>query len=197
MTRAQLLGAAAAVAAALTGLFIGTRTVTNPTATRACIPFDGAPPPNLRTTRFYSVRLSPQAQALLGFSPTGDWEYVAMEVQAQEDESPNASLLARLAHHADVVGEVENRATPAFPPCQVAAVRSDDVAYPSPCACSTGSACNWTPPLAGGGFGASVAAPKNLTLPPGTWTGAGCRKKSCIVLGDGGRDASMHEACRP
>lgn len=194
MTRAQVLGAAAVVAAALLGIYQGVRTVTNPQPTRACVPFDGVKPANLKTTRFYSVRLSPVAQNLLGFPPTGEWEYVALEVQAPEDENPSATLLARLDNHDDVVGEIENRATPAFPSCQVAAVRSDDPLYPSPCACSTGANCNWTPPLAGGGFGASVAAPKGLTLPPGTWTGAGCKRKTCVELGG---SSSMPAACLP
>ena len=50
------------------------------------------------------------------------------------------------------------------------------------CACSTGSSCNWTPPLIGGGFGASTPAPKNLTLPAGTWSGAGCSLKTCVEM---------------
>jgi hypothetical protein len=45
-------------------------------------------------------------------------------------------------------------------------------------ACSTGANCNWTPPLQGGGVGASTAAPLGVTLPAGLWSGAGCRLKS-------------------
>lgn len=191
MTRSQLLGAGAALAAALLGIFAATRTVNNPTSTRACIPFDGAKPANLRTTRFYGVRLSPQAQALLGFSPTGEWEYVAMEIQSVPDENPPEALMRRLNSHADLVDEVEDRAVPAFPACEVAAVRSDDPAYPAKCACSTGANCNWTPPIIGG-LGPSEPAPKNLTLPPGTWSGAGCRKKNCIELAG---SPSMPAAC--
>ena len=193
MTRAQLLGAGAALAAALLGIFAATRTVNNPLPTRACIPFDGAPPANLKTTRFYGVRLSPQAQNLLGFSPTGEWEYVAMEIQAVENEDPPAALMARLNSHADLVDEVEDRAAPAFPSCEVAAIRSDDPAYPAKCACSTGSNCNWTPPIIGG-LGPSEAAPKNLTLPPGTFSGAGCKKKICVELAGSN---SMPAACIP
>jgi hypothetical protein len=193
MTRAQLLGAGAALATALLGIFLGTRTVNNPTATRACIPFDGAPPANLKTSRFYGVRISPQAQTLLGFSPTVEWEYVAMEIQAQENENPPAALMARLDMNADIVDEYEDRATPLFPSCQVAAVRSDDVAYPAKCGCSTGANCTWTPPIVGG-LGASVAAPKGITLPPGTFTGTGCRRKVCVELAGSN---SMPAACIP
>lgn len=182
MTRAQLLGAGAALAAALLGLFQLTRTVTNPTATRACVAFAGAPPANLKTTRFYGVRISETAAGLLGFAPRGHEEYVAMEIQAVDDESPPAALMARLNMNADIVDEVEDRATPLFPSCQVAAVRADDPAYPARCACSTGTNCNWTPPLSDGGFGSSVAAPRNLTLPAGTWSGAGCKRKVCVEL---------------
>lgn len=193
MTRAQILGAASVLATALLGLFLGTRTVNNPTATRACVTFDGAPPANLKTTRFYGVRLSPQAQGLLGFSPTDEWQYVAMEIQAVDDETPPAALLARLNMHADLVDEVEDRAAPLFPTCQVAAVRSDDVAYPAKCACSTGPTCLWTPPLPDGGFGPAEEAPRNLTLSPGTFSGAGCKKKICVELGG---TSSMPAECQ-
>lgn len=42
------------------------------------------------------------------------------------------------------------------------------------CACSTGTSCTLT---ADGGV-----APQGVTLPAGSWTGAGCRQKSCGVL---------------
>jgi hypothetical protein len=194
MTKAQLLGAGAALAAALLGLFQLTRTVTNPTTTRACIAFDGAKPANLKTSRFYGLRISPAAQSLLNFSPTTDWEYIAAEIQSVDDATPPPALMARLDMNADIVDEYEDRVTPLFPDCQVFAVRSDDPSFPAKCACSTGPTCLWTPPLPGGGFGTSVAAPRNLTLPPGTWSGVGCKRKVCIELGG---STSMPAACIP
>lgn len=50
------------------------------------------------------------------------------------------------------------------------------------CACSKGSSCNWTPPLPGGGVGASVAAPLGMTLPAGLWSGTGCSLKTCTEM---------------
>jgi hypothetical protein len=193
MTRTQFIGAASALALALLGLYAAERTVLNPLPTRACVTWPAGQPAGLQTTRFYNVRVSPAIQSLLGLAPTGEWEYVAMEIQHTLDEAP-ASVLARLDAHADVVGEVEDRVTPAFPACEVAVVRADDALYPSPCACSTGSNCNWTQPLADGAFAPSAPAPKNLTLPPGTWSGAGCRKKACVELSG---SPSMPAACAP
>jgi hypothetical protein len=58
---------------------------------------------------------------------------------------------------------------------------AQNVATGFACACrkATGT-CNWTPPLIGGGVGAATAAPFGMTLPPGLWSGAGCRLKPCI-----------------
>lgn len=61
-------------------------------------------------------------------------------------------------------------------------------------ACSTGANCTWTPPLIGGGFGSPVAAPKGLTLPPGTWAGTGCRLKTSVELYG---FESMPPECKP
>jgi hypothetical protein len=50
------------------------------------------------------------------------------------------------------------------------------------CACRGAGTCNWTPPLVGGGFGASTPAPKSMTIPAGLWSGAGCSLKACVEV---------------
>jgi hypothetical protein len=50
------------------------------------------------------------------------------------------------------------------------------------CACRGAGTCNWTPPLVGGGFGASTPAPKSMTIPAGLWSGAGCSLKVCVEV---------------
>jgi hypothetical protein len=68
----------------------------------------------------------------------------------------------------------------------ILAARSNPIAQAAStgfaCACSTGSNCTWTPPLPGGGFGPPEAAPKNMTIPPGRWAGAGCSLKTCLEM---------------
>lgn len=82
-------------------------------------------------------------------------------------------------------------------PSVILAARTNPIAQTAAtgfaCACSTGASCNWTPPLQGGGFGAAVAAPKNMTLPAGTWAGTGCSLKPCVEMY--GFD-SMPRACK-
>lgn len=51
----------------------------------------------------------------------------------------------------------------------------------SPCACSTGSNCTYQPPpLLDGTIPPPGPAPLGLTLAPGTWSGTGCFRKSCV-----------------
>ena len=82
-------------------------------------------------------------------------------------------------------------------PSVILAARTNPIAQTAAtgfaCACSTGASCNWTPPLQGGGFGASTPAPKNMTIPAGLWTGAGCSLKTCVELY--GSD-SMPKVCK-
>jgi hypothetical protein len=95
--------------------------------------------------------------------------------------------------------EVEVRAAPVWPACQIAIVREGYAAMPARCACSTGPSCLWTPPLVTGGYGAAVAAPTKMTLPPGLWSGAACVPKPCVVFAahtTGGADLSMPEVCK-
>lgn len=53
---------------------------------------------------------------------------------------------------------------------------------PWACACSSGPACLWTPPLYPSGRGDAGPAPKGQALQPGTWSGSGCKPVPCIVL---------------
>ncbi len=49
-----------------------------------------------------------------------------------------------------------------------------------PCACSTGSDCEWKPWYSGGQW---LEAPTGITLSQGQWRGEGCHGKSCVELG--------------
>jgi hypothetical protein len=71
-------------------------------------------------------------------------------------------------------------------PSVILAARTNPVAQSAAtgfaCACRGTGTCNWTPPLQGGGFGAATPAPKNMTIPAGLWSGAGCSLKPCVEL---------------
>lgn len=53
---------------------------------------------------------------------------------------------------------------------------------PWACACSSGASCQWRPPLYPSGLGDLAPAPLGVTLPAGSWSGAGCVRKSCVEL---------------
>lgn len=53
---------------------------------------------------------------------------------------------------------------------------------PWACACSSGSGCQWRPPLYPSGLGDLTSAPLGVTLASGSWSGAGCIRKPCQEL---------------
>lgn len=194
MTNAQKIGALAALIAAAAGVYLGTRTVTNPTGTRACIAFAGTKPSNLKVTRAV-VGLSPEAQTTLGLTPVTGWAYAGVEVQAQADadalDAINGAVKNRILGHIEVVPEAawDRTAQGAVAPaCQVLVVRQDDPAIDTAqvfqCGCSTGSNCTWN----------GSPGPKAVTFDAGTFSGTGCRRKPCIELM--GQGDTMPAACR-
>ena len=62
-----------------------------------------------------------------------------------------------------------------------------------PCACSTGSNCQWLKPLLDGGS-VLATAPLGQTFDPGRFAGAGCYKKVCL---ESGGTSSWPAACPP
>lgn len=65
---------------------------------------------------------------------------------------------------------------------QIEAWTEDWSDAPWACACSSGQTCLWTPPLYPSGLGALTPAPQGMTLPPGRWSGPGCKPVPCVVL---------------
>jgi hypothetical protein len=178
VTTAQKVGALGALAAAFLGAYLGLRPVTNPSATRACIPFQGTKPAGLYTTRAV-VMLSPLALQTLGDTAATSWRYAAVEVQASGSVTATKAEIESVLGHVEIMeGSVEDRTSqgPVEPLCQVLVVRDDDPPLQSttilPCACSTGANCT-----VGG-----QPAKRGVTLNPGTFTGTGCFKKICSVL---------------
>lgn len=174
------------------------RSITYPSgAHMACV--GGTIPGNAVTIRVGVALLSAQLQTALGATPLLDgqgqprpWVYGALEIQAAPVAGEGLPPLPPWIRILDR-DEVEVRASPVFPTCQIAIVREGFTPMPWRCACRGAGACTWTPPLPDGGFGAAVTLPKNMTAPPGTWTGAGCVRKPCVQWFG---DESMPEVCR-
>jgi hypothetical protein len=179
---------------------IASRTVTYPSgAHMACVAPESAIPGAAVTLRIGVALLSRQTQVALGAAPLLDgegaereWVYGALEVQAAPDAGLGLPPLPSWIRILET-GEVEKRAGPLFPACEVAIVREGYLPSPWRCACRGAGACTWTPPLVGGGFGAAVSLPKALTAPPGTWAGAGCVPKVCVEYA---ASTSMPAACQ-
>lgn len=199
-TMAEARGAILALREA--GKDIENRTITYPAgANMACVGFaGGVKPAGTNTIRVGIALLSKQTQIALGATPLKDaegndreWVYGAMEIQSVA--VPAGDGLPALPNWLRILetDEVTKRASPAFANCEIAIVREGFTPSIWRCGCSSGSNCNWTPPLQGGGFGPSVAAPKNLTLPAGTFTGTGCVPKVCVEWAEA---TSMPLACQ-
>jgi hypothetical protein len=116
--------------------------------------------------------------------PTEADRYVAAQICAPGTSAVDQEIPSWLRDMAETWGAVFTSAQ-VFPRV-ILATRNDALAKSAvtgfACACSSGASCNWTPPLQGGGFGASTAAPKGMTLPKGLWSGSGCVFKTCLEL---------------
>ena len=193
---AELRGALVALQAAQAGL--ASRTITHPADHVACV----APASTLTgttTVRVGVALLSSGLETALGWTPLVDsssatrpWVYAALEIQAVPDSSTGA--LPALPAWLQVLDsdEVETVSAATYSACEVAVFREGSASSPWRCACSTGTACTWTPPGVGG-YGASTDAPKGTTLPPGTWSGTGCVPKPCVEWAG---QTSMPAACQ-
>lgn len=197
-TQVQVIGSLNTLQAAVEEARAGTRTYSqNAAKTRLCIdPAGGTIQAGSVTLRYGVAILTPLGQRYLGFSlPSyaASWDEVLDEYVAFETQAPAASTVtfnpAVFNANLDVIGqEVEVRASPAYPTCEIAIVRRDDALYSSvvKCACRVNSTC-----LVGGS-----AAPQGRTLSPGTWSGAGCQPKSCFARFDGiGVDGTWPANC--
>lgn len=153
---------------------IGQRVITIPQANLACVAPAVSIPGNAVTIRVGVVILSVAGQRALGWTTAADGTdlaetYAAMEIQA----APSTSQIVRPPEAIDYLEdtEVEKRVTPLFSTCEIAIARQGFATMPWRCACAEVPAtCVWT-----GG-----TPPKNLTLAPGAWSGAGCRRKPCV-----------------
>lgn len=169
----------------------------NAAKTRLCVsPYAGTLAAGSQTVRFGAIVLSPAAQRNLGFALPAyatTWDdvkdaYAAMEIQAPPSTSITFDVQTLIANVDVLWNELELRATPLLPSCEVAIARADDASFSSVvrCACSTGANCT-----VGG-----AAAPVGRTLDPGTFTGTGCAPKPCVTRFDGfGVDGSWPASC--
>lgn len=176
------------------------RTITYPFPDSACVGFPGGVKPGGTVTiRVGVALLSEGTQVALGAQPLKDaegnprpWVYGAMEIQAVPspgDSLPPLPSWVRILE----TDEVSKQGAAFQPQCEILLVREGFTPSVWRCACRGAGTCNWTPPLQGGGFGASTALPKALTAPPGTWSGAGCVQKVCVEWDS---VSSMPEVCR-
>lgn len=178
MTPAQRLAALATFIIATAGVYLGTRSITNPASTRACIAFKGAKPADLKVTRAV-IAMSPESQSVLGMAPVTGWTYAGVEVQSV-DGTDMPDYADKIMGHIEVMPEAawDRTAQGAVAPnCQVFIVRQDDpavqtaAAFQCGCAATVGT-CSWS-------GGPTV---KGITFDPGTFSGAGCRVKPCLGL---------------
>lgn len=180
---------------------LANRSITYPFPESACVGFkDGIKPAGTVTIRVGVALLSEGTQVALGAEPLKDaegkprpWVYGAMEIQAVPDPGDSLPPLPSWVRILET-DEVSVQPTAYQPQCQILLVREGFTPSVWRCACRGSGTCNWTPPLQGGGFGAAVTLPKNLTAPPGTWSGAGCVPKVCTEWAG---VTSMPAACLP
>lgn len=104
-----------------------------------------------------------------------------------------AVLLGRIPDHCRIMETEQGLACRAGGALKLGA-QVDDADEPEDCACSSGAACEMV-----GSDGGWVPAYLGNTLPEGRWRGAGCVRRSCVVLSHGasGQDEGWPEACPP
>lgn len=190
-TRAEGIGALNTLYAAVMEARAGQRTVTrNAARTRICIAPAGTLPAGTVTVRASAALLSAAVQNLLGFTGTATEDaYVAIEVQAVPSLAPTFDRMV-LDRHLELLRdasgdlEVEVRPAPVNAACEVGIVRSDDATWGTlvRCACRVDATCLYD--ADGAGPGVASAAPVGMTLPPGSWSGAGCKAKPCVARFD-------------
>jgi hypothetical protein len=200
-TRAQTVGAINTLVAAYQDR--ANRTITrNASFTRTCAgPASGKNLTGRTTIRFGALIMSEAAQTALGMaSPNGE-AYGAAEIQIDPDQPTNRLIASRATLNAifDVMpAEVEVRASPLIA-SEACIVRRDAPEIASAalyrCACAaTPSTCTWDPD--GAGTTSVNPAPTGTTFAPGTWSGAGCKRKPCVTRFDGaGIDHSWPSEC--
>lgn len=148
---------------------IATRSITSPQLNLACVAPAVSIPGNAVTIRVGVVLLSQGAQRALFGDGDGD-VYAAMEIQAAPSSSPIVRPPEAIDYLEDT--EIEKRALPLFPTCEIAIARQGFATMPWRCACvEVPATCTWT----------RGVPPKNLTLAAGTWSGIGCRRKPCVA----------------
>lgn len=196
-TRDELIGALNVmedgVIAARQGLITPT---TNAAKTRSCLVRPSGVPAGTVTTRWGVVVISPIVQQALGMAlPPGatSWadatpQYSVIEIQAVPTSEITFDPSRINGNFTPLRNEIEVRASALFPACEIAVARIDDaqIAGLLRCACRVDATC-----LVGGS-----PAPIGRTLDPGTFSGAGCRKKPCFARFDGlGIDNSWPTEC--
>lgn len=198
-TAEELAGARNAIASAIDGYRAGTRTYTFTSGrTRICVKFAGAAsaPAGSVTLRFGATILTPSLLASLGIPAAPKDEYAGLDVQGVPAQSYTFNPQSTFALWDVLDSAAAKIANPIDATCEVLIVRATDSAIATwlPCACRAGNPCSWDPD--GAGPLPAQTAPNGSTFDPGTWTGNGCRPKSCVTRFDGnGIDNSWPAEC--
>lgn len=178
---------AAAVAAAVVGLYIGTRTpdvAVNRRRSGIAWSADAGARPGAKCTTQMAL-VSPEALALAGLDGGGRERYVWTRTCANvTDGGQEETLLAGMEAIAHGQEEEDYDGGP-----QITVIMDGEPELS--CACSTGADCERR--IADGGWVSATGW--GNTLAEGQWRGAGCRTKSCIELA--GRASSWPDECPP
>jgi hypothetical protein len=178
-----LLVASAAIAAITAGVYYGTRTVEREPNTedprRFSVPWpDGGEPTGDVRCTWTTALVSPSMLAIYGARSDAGSQYAYARIceamptdggPSDEDEIVMYEGLEALEF--EQMEEPWDGGGPAL-----TAILQGQPGWP--CACSTGSDCEWMPWYSGGEW---LEAPVGITL-SGQWRGAGCFQKSCVEL---------------
>ena len=141
----------------------------DPDHRRSTVEWDGGAPQDA-TCLEAEVLTSPEARALYGLDADGGSDYVHVRLCAPPD--PSGNRVAMPAGFEVVEGTQESSAGPAS--AQVEAwMRGKAGGFK--CACAKDATCLYK-------GAAALPAMKGNTLPPGSWSGAGCVPKTCVAL---------------
>lgn len=200
-TSDEIQGAKNALAQTISDFRAGTRTYTfDAGRTLICVKFagGGSAPPGAVTLRMGAAILTPALLADLGVPDAPKDDYVGLDVQAAPASAATYDLLAVQAFWDTLDSETTKIASPLDATCEVLIARSGaaNITNWLPCACRTGNPCSYDPDGAGPLPSQSGSSINGFTFGAGTWSGGGCRPKSCVTRFDGnGIDNSWPSEC--
>lgn len=198
-------GLALAATALLGGVAMGlyqlrthdTRTLEDGTvcATHVSVDWPGGVVPQGAVCKTSEIVGPSEAWSALGLCPDGKTALARICGVPAEVADDNVGLPAGVS----VISDPTDEATPytSGPALEVWDARHPDASSLYRCACSTGADCEWLIADAPGEVEHWLPAPKNLTLYPGRFRGAGCRAKACFeTFNREYPGSSMPESCR-